>query len=144
VQLSSVPLQQLLNIREQVEAEVQQLTQSSITLQKVAGEYATSGRAVEELSQQKEGQPMLVPLTQSVYVAGELADTDRILLDIGTGYFAQKSLDGGVDYCKRKVNFIAESLNELAKARASKAEMLMAVERTIAQKQNASAGQPAK
>ena len=32
---------------------------------------------------------MLVPLTQSVYVAGELADTDHILLDIGTGYFVE-------------------------------------------------------
>ena len=32
---------------------------------------------------------MLVPLTQSVYVAGELADTERVLLDIGTGYFME-------------------------------------------------------
>ena len=32
---------------------------------------------------------MLVPLTQSVYVAGELANTDRVLLDIGTGYFME-------------------------------------------------------
>ena len=36
---------------------------------------------------------MLVPLTQSVYVAGELADTDRILLDIGTGYFVQACIE---------------------------------------------------
>ena len=35
------------------------------------------------------GQPMLVPLTQSVYVAGELADNERVMLDIGTGYFME-------------------------------------------------------
>lgn len=32
---------------------------------------------------------MLIPLTQSVYVAGELANADNILLDIGTGYFVE-------------------------------------------------------
>ena len=29
------------------------------------------------------GQEMLVPLTQSLYVPGELADTDHVLVDIG-------------------------------------------------------------
>ena len=32
---------------------------------------------------------MLVPLTQSLYVPGELADTDHVLVDIGTGYFVE-------------------------------------------------------
>lgn len=32
---------------------------------------------------------MLIPLTQSVYVAGELVNADNILLDIGTGYFVE-------------------------------------------------------
>lgn len=28
---------------------------------------------------------------------------------------AQKSLDGGIEYCKRKVNLIAENMNEIGK-----------------------------
>ncbi len=32
---------------------------------------------------------MLVPLTQSLYVPGELADTNHVLVDIGTGYFVE-------------------------------------------------------
>ena len=32
---------------------------------------------------------MLVPLTQSLYVPGELASTDTVLVDIGTGYFVE-------------------------------------------------------
>lgn len=35
---------------------------------------------------------MLVPLTQSVYVAAELANTEHVLLDIGTGYFMEVRL----------------------------------------------------
>ena len=34
---------------------------------------------------------MLLPLTSAVYVPGKLASHDSILLDIGTGYFAEVS-----------------------------------------------------
>lgn len=35
------------------------------------------------------GQPLLLPLTSSLYVAGTLASTDSVLIDIGTGYYME-------------------------------------------------------
>ena len=32
---------------------------------------------------------MLLPITSAVYVSGNLLSNDKILLDIGTGYFAE-------------------------------------------------------
>jgi hypothetical protein len=32
---------------------------------------------------------MMVPLTESVYVEGFVHEKDKILVDIGTGYFAE-------------------------------------------------------
>lgn len=32
---------------------------------------------------------MLVPLTASLYVPGKLDDADKVLVDIGTGYFVE-------------------------------------------------------
>lgn len=32
---------------------------------------------------------MLLPLSQSLYVEGKLADADNVLLDIGTGYYLE-------------------------------------------------------
>jgi prefoldin subunit 5 len=32
---------------------------------------------------------MLLPLSQSLYVEGELAGADSVLLDIGTGYYLE-------------------------------------------------------
>jgi prefoldin alpha subunit len=52
-------------------------------------------------------------LTSSLYVPGILGDTDTILLDIGTGYFVEKSPEDGVDYCKRKVNMVRENMEKL-------------------------------
>lgn len=43
---------------------------------------------------------MLVPLTASLYVPGTLDDADKVLVDVGTGYFIEVggfalSLDAG-------------------------------------------------
>lgn len=35
---------------------------------------------------------MLVPLTASLYVPGRLDDADKVLVDVGTGYFIEVSL----------------------------------------------------
>lgn len=32
---------------------------------------------------------MLVPLTASLYASGTLANTDHVLVDVGTGYFIE-------------------------------------------------------
>lgn len=36
------------------------------------------------------GKPILVPLTTSLYVPGELADTENVIVDIGTGFYVEK------------------------------------------------------
>lgn len=119
IDLSTLDAQQLSSIREQLEEEVQSFVRSSVALQKAAGEFGSSGRAIESLSEQKEGkkftldssssyplltsskprtdcmflchsgQPLLLPLTSSLYVAGTLASTDNVLVDIGTGYYME-------------------------------------------------------
>lgn len=33
---------------------------------------------------------MLVPLTSSLYVPGELSNLDEVIVDIGTGYYVSK------------------------------------------------------
>jgi len=33
---------------------------------------------------------ILVPLTTSLYVKGRLADPDRVIVDVGTGFYVEK------------------------------------------------------
>lgn len=35
------------------------------------------------------GKKMLVPLTASLYVPGKLDDAEKVLVDVGTGYFIE-------------------------------------------------------
>ena len=46
---------------------------------------------------------MLVPVTEGLYVPGKVGETDKVLVDIGTGYFVEKTPKGAEDYCKKKV-----------------------------------------
>jgi len=39
--------------------------------------------------------PILVPLTSSLYVPGTLADTDNVIVDVGTGFYVEK-VGGGI------------------------------------------------
>ena len=98
---------------EQIEEEIQQLTQNLDQLTKAANRYHTSGRALETFKDETEGKEMLVPLTSSLYVSGTLGSTEKVLLDIGTGYFVEKTPDDGVDYCKRKVNLVKENMDKI-------------------------------
>lgn len=134
IDLNTLDAQQLSSIREQLEEEVQSFVRSSVALQKAAGEFGSSGRAIESLSEQKEGQPLLLPLTSSLYVAGTLASTDNVLVDIGTGYYMEKSTDEGIDYCKRKVMYLKEKLDQIGAAIKDKQRILTEVNGALGRK----------
>lgn len=69
--------------------------------------------ALEQLNPEKKNQPVLVPLTGSMYVPGVLAETDKVVVDIGTGYYAEKSLQGAKDYLKNRADFVQEQIEKI-------------------------------
>jgi prefoldin alpha subunit len=46
-----------------------------------------------------------VPLTGSLYVPGTIADSNEVLVDVGTGYFVGKSVPAAGEFIGRKVSF---------------------------------------
>ena len=62
VDISSLDPRQLQSIQEQIENEINNLAQSSVALQRAAGEYGSSGRALEQLAEQQEGLVCFAPV----------------------------------------------------------------------------------
>lgn len=105
IDLSTLSPKQLAAIREQLEVELNNYMQSNIALQRAASDFHASGRAIEQLSEQEKGcsgcqatsvspcapagKQLLLPLTSSVYVHGELESVEKVLIDVGTGYFVE-------------------------------------------------------
>lgn len=76
--------------------------------------------ALNDLSLRPQGKKMLVPLTASLYVPGTLDEADKVLVDIGTGYFIEKTMDDGKDYCQRKINLLKSNFDQLFEVAAKK------------------------
>lgn len=65
--------------------------QDSIQTLKIAlNKFSESGECLEKIGPDSEGKTILVPLTGSMYVPGSLVDVNNVIIDIGTGYYAQK------------------------------------------------------
>ena len=72
-------------------------------------------RVADQWSLSALGTPILVPLTPSLYVPGKLASTETVLVDVGTGFYIEKSPDAAQDFYKRKVDEIGKNLSDLEK-----------------------------
>lgn len=75
-------------------------------LQVSRNKLTTSKQALSTLSSTEDGTEMLVPITSSLYVPGETAPLDNVLVDVGTGYFIEKSVEEAQAFLKRKMDLI--------------------------------------
>ena len=57
------------------------------------------------MSPDVEGKDILVPLTGSMYVPGTLVQPEKVIVDVGTGYYVEKDITAAKDYFQRKVIF---------------------------------------
>lgn len=128
IDISTFSPKQLNALREQLEMELNNYLQSSVALQRAAGDFHSSGLAIEELNNQEQGegivgwggvdvggmsdvrysvvvcitiinradrdtqstgQQLLLPLSSSVYISGSLESVDKVLIDVGTGYYVE-------------------------------------------------------
>ncbi|KAI4191352.1 MAG: hypothetical protein L6R41_000139 [Letrouitia leprolyta] len=94
INVSTLPIPQLTSIKNQLTQELQHLTNSFAQLRAAQTKFRDCINSIRdgmEKKEQKEGTPILVPLTPSLYVPGKLASTETVLVDIGTGFYVEKS-----------------------------------------------------
>lgn len=70
----------------------------------------------------------MVPLTTSLYVPGTLSDTQNVLVDIGTGYYVEKSAAEAEAFYAGKVETLSKNLADLEKILGQKSQNVRIVE----------------
>jgi prefoldin alpha subunit len=70
-------------------------------------------RACRSIVPENVGTPIMVPITQSLYVRGSLANADSVMVDVGTGYYVEKTVKLAEDYLTRKVKWCQENSGRL-------------------------------
>lgn len=127
IDINSLGLQQLTQLKQQLDQEIDLFGTSLQQLKIAQTKYQESGECVEKLTPETEGKEMLVPLTTSMYVPGNLVDVNKVIVDVGTGYFVEKDVPSAKDYFKRKINFVTQQMEKIQRLANEKITMRDAV-----------------
>ncbi|KLJ08848.1 prefoldin alpha subunit [Blastomyces silverae] len=77
---------------------------------------------------------ILVPLTNSLYVKGTLADRKNVIVDVGTGFYVEKTTSKAIAFYNAKVEELGANLRELEKVVQGKSQNLRVIEDVLRQK----------
>lgn len=80
------------------------------------------------------GDPVMVPLTGSVYVPGAMADTSKVLVDIGTGFFVEKTPEAAEKFFARRAAVVKEESDKASSSHTVKRQQLEAVNAVLQKK----------
>ncbi|CAI2173920.1 16757_t:CDS:2 [Funneliformis geosporum] len=105
IELIDLDLTQLSEVKKQLEEELSHLTSSFGQLKQVQSRFQDCIASVETI---KGGN------------AGELVDTDKVIVDIGTGYYIEKNLNEAVNFYTEKVEFVKKNSESLQQTITSK------------------------
>lgn len=54
-----------------------------------------------------------MPLSSTLYVPGKLSDPDRVIVDVGTGYYVKKTRQEATKHYQAKADFVRGNLEKL-------------------------------
>eukprot|EP00298_Acanthocystis_sp_HF-20_P013882 c20545_g3_i1.p1 GENE.c20545_g3_i1~~c20545_g3_i1.p1 ORF type:complete len:158 (+),score=83.09 c20545_g3_i1:33-476(+) len=128
---SSLSIQQLASVKEEIEEEIKSLRLSVEQLSMAMNRFSASHDAVSRLSQEEEGHDILVPLTGAMYVPGKIVDTKNVLVDIGTGYLVEMSSKAAQEHMQRKVQMISTNIERISAALRTKKKHLQIIMMSI-------------
>ncbi|GAA5935229.1 hypothetical protein JCM3775_007239 [Rhodotorula graminis] len=113
VSLDQLSLEQLSQVRTQLEQELKHLTQAFGDLKQAQSKFAGCIDSLESIKPANKEKKILIPLTSSLYVPGRIKDTDNVLVDIGTGYFVEKNTKEAKTLYNSKVLALKSNLTTL-------------------------------
>ncbi|CAG8442624.1 3352_t:CDS:2 [Funneliformis caledonium] len=105
IELTDLDLTQLSEVKKQLEEELSHLTSSFGQLKQVQTRFQDCIASVETIKGGK---------------SGELVDTDKVIVDVGTGYYIEKGLDDALKFYAEKVEFVKNNSETLQQTITSK------------------------
>lgn len=93
-----------MQLRKQFEGELEHFTTSLDALNMASAKFQECALNIKRVGEKEsEGKQILVPLSGSLYVPGKIKDNDKFLVDVGTGYFVEKSAEKAIAFYEAKV-----------------------------------------
>ncbi|EWC43984.1 hypothetical protein DRE_01336 [Drechslerella stenobrocha 248] len=129
IDLSTLSIQNLSAVKKQLDEELEHLTASFQKLRTAQAKFRECVKAIQNgVNPDMEGKTILVPLTQSLYVPGKLEDPKNVLVDVGTGYYVEKTTEKAILFYNNKIKAVGGNLDDLEKIITQKTQNVKVVE----------------
>jgi prefoldin alpha subunit len=115
VDVTQLNIPQLNQLRQQLQAENERLSQNYSSFKLAQNRLLESHKALQDIKPENAGKDVLVPLTQSLYVPGKLSNVKTVLVDVGTGYYFEKTSDQAREFFERKAAVVQDNADALEK-----------------------------
>ncbi|CCW65560.1 unnamed protein product [Phytomonas sp. EM1] len=130
VNVFQLPLEQLEGVKQQLDSDISTLGTAYDGLFNGRTRYLENCDAIEQYRQVcedlktvqnggnvpvPEKQDVLVCMTSSLFVKGTVIPSDKVLVDVGTGYFLEKSMEHAKSYFNSRAAQIKESMDSIEK-----------------------------
>jgi len=136
VDIRNLNPQQLSEVNQRLETELQVLQNCHQELVGVKKKFITSREAVTEL-EGSDGAQVMVPLTGSLYVRGRFSDDTKLVVDIGTNFYVEKTRPEAIEFFDRKIKYVEENMEKIMPQMVQKNQSRNLVESEIVQKMKA-------
>eukprot|EP00514_Thraustochytrium_sp_LLF1b_P004729 CAMPEP_0184511544 /NCGR_PEP_ID=MMETSP0198_2-20121128/2408_1 /TAXON_ID=1112570 /ORGANISM="Thraustochytrium sp., Strain LLF1b" /LENGTH=149 /DNA_ID=CAMNT_0026901517 /DNA_START=50 /DNA_END=499 /DNA_ORIENTATION=+ len=129
--IMAMSLQQLSQMRENSRKELAENEARYQSMATALGKYQDSLRSINMISQSEEEQKMLVPMTQSLFIPGKLANTTHVTLEIGTGFFVKRTIPDAQAFCERKITKLKSFTERVGESIMAQAANLRQIEQVM-------------
>lgn len=134
IPLGSLGIEQLERLQSELQREVEALSSSLAQRNEALSRLAASKENARSVSAMKKGDGIMVPLTGSVYVRGEVADATHVLVDVGTGYYVGKTPEDASKFFGRRAAMLKDETDKAMGAHTMKRQQLEAVNAVLQKK----------
>ncbi|CAD2218380.1 hypothetical protein AGDE_03317 [Angomonas deanei] len=121
---TNVPIQQLQHMHQQLDTDVKNLAAAYDTLNSVRGRFITNKETIESYAKVVKAQDgkgedtdeVLVAVTASLFVRGNVVPSEKVLIDVGTGYYIEKNMPDACRYFDSRAAKMKEMMDNTEKA----------------------------
>ncbi|KAL2407911.1 hypothetical protein ABEF95_014957 [Exophiala dermatitidis] len=129
VDITTLSVQQLSALQARLSQELEHLTTSYQRLRAAQARFKDCIRSIQQGVQGKSGGTLAAPKSTD-----SSSSSSTVLVDIGTGFFVEKTPEDGIKFYTGKVDDLGKNLLEIEKAVGGKNESLRVVEDVLRQK----------
>ncbi|KAG2201176.1 hypothetical protein INT46_001143 [Mucor plumbeus] len=139
VNIADLDLSSLQQVKTQLEEELSHLTQSYSKLKSVQGRFTDCADSVDSLKAEKADGKLPDVMSKDsniqyflnqylyLYVPGKLSNVSKVIVDVGTGYYIEKSVSDASKFYNDKVGYVKKNLSTLEKTITDKQSTLRAI-----------------